>query len=66
MYIKSPSEAVQLEAIRLGYDSTILFINNPTEAAQIASVIKSPKAIQYIKNPCQAVIDLVKVMDVLS
>ena len=53
-YIKNPSEAVQIAAVKYN-GPAIQYIENPSEAVQIAAVKKNGLAIQYIKNPSEAV-----------
>ncbi|RLG44721.1 MAG: hypothetical protein DRN81_03830, partial [Thermoproteota archaeon] len=53
-YIKNPSDAVQLTAVRRdGW--AIQYFENPSEAVQLAGVRQDWCAIQCIKNPTEAV-----------
>ena len=53
-YIKNPSEAVQLAAVKHnGY--IINYIKNPSEDVQLAAIKRYGHHIQYIKNPSEAV-----------
>jgi hypothetical protein len=58
-YIKNPSEAVQLAAVKQNGDS-IGWIDNPSEAVQLAAIQKDRMAIEYIDNPTDKAIALHK------
>jgi hypothetical protein len=65
-YIKNPSEALQLEAVKSGtiYDDNeyrdyihpILFIENPSEAVKLEAVKNDERVIKFIKSPSNDVI----------
>lgn len=62
MCVHNPSEIVQLVAVRNMYKNSskdyhhndfIKYIESPTEQVQVESVVRAPKSIEYIKNPCR-------------
>jgi hypothetical protein len=53
-YIKNPSEAVQLAAVKQN-GRAIQWINDPSEAVQLAAVKQYGRAIHYINDPSEAV-----------
>lgn len=50
IYIKDPSEEIQLLAVKQN-GMTIGYIKNPSEKVQIAAVKQNPMALGYINNP---------------
>lgn len=54
-YIKNPSEAVQLAAVKHArYGDAIKYIENPSEAVQLAAVNENADSIRFIENPSEA------------
>jgi len=56
---------VQLEAVK-ERGQAIRLIQNQSEKMQLAAVQQSRYAIKYIKNPCQVIIELIKIYDIIS
>ena len=61
MYIKNPSEKVQLKAIKQT-EYAIEFIENPSEKAQIQAIKQNIDCLSFIQNPTKKVLQCIQQM----